>query len=198
MGESKNIIKLKKPYAFEGTEHTEIDLSGIENLKISDAIDAQNECFSEREVAASILPETSTAFTRKLAAKATKFPIEFFKLAPLPVSKKVSQFVTGYLNVAADSEDHTMKFEKPYIFDGKTYKEVDLSGIASLTCMDESAAENRMASEGIVSADTSTNYFYACIIASTATGLPEEFFTNLPLIELLKLKVKVNSPSFFE
>ena len=46
--------------------------------------------------------------------------------------------------------------------------------------------------------DTSYNYLYACVIASMATGIPEDFFTSLPLYELLKLKNAVNDADFFE
>lgn len=39
---------------------------------------------------------------------------------------------------------------------------------------------------------------YACVIASMATGLPEEFFTGLPVCEAVKLKNAVNDGDFFE
>lgn len=44
--------------------------------------------------------------------------------------------------------------------------------------------------------DTSYNYLYACILAGMATGLPEEFFTGLPLYEVLKIKNAVNDAGF--
>ena len=38
---SKNlVIELKKPYLFEGEEYANIDLSGMENLTMQDAIEA--------------------------------------------------------------------------------------------------------------------------------------------------------------
>ena len=46
--------------------------------------------------------------------------------------------------------------------------------------------------------ENGTNYLYACVIASMATGIPEDFFTSLPLYELLKLKNAVNDSGFFE
>ena len=45
--------------------------------------------------------------------------------------------------------------------------------------------------------ENATNYLYACVIASMATGIPEDFFTSLPLYELLKLKNAVNDGDFF-
>lgn len=37
-----NIVKFAKPYSFEGTEYTEVDLSGMDKLTIQDMIDISN------------------------------------------------------------------------------------------------------------------------------------------------------------
>ena len=50
----ERVVKLTKPYVFEGKEYEEIDLSGLEKLTIRDAIDTQLELFGV-EVAASVL-----------------------------------------------------------------------------------------------------------------------------------------------
>ena len=39
----ENMIELKKPYVFDDEEYKSIDLSGLENLTMQDAIDAQKE-----------------------------------------------------------------------------------------------------------------------------------------------------------
>ncbi len=194
----KNVITFNKPYKFEGTEYTEIDLSGLDKLTIKDAIDIQKQLTAKREVAATVLTETSTAFARMVIAKATGYPIEFFEVMPRSLSKQVQQAVMMYLNIDTQTENHVMTFDKPYSFEGKSYKDIDLSKIGDLTSLNESEAENRMAREGIISPDNTANYFYSCILASMATGQPEEFFTGLPFKEILKLKLAVNDPSFFE
>lgn len=196
--EKEGVITLSRPYKFEGKDYTEIDLSGIEKLKVQDAIDAQKQLFNEREIAATIMSETTTAFARIIAAKATGKPIEFFKFAPHRVSKRVNQMVQSKMNVSTQTENHIMKFEKPYVFEGKEYKEIDLSGIADITSMNESEAENKLVRAGFTITETSALYLYSCIIASMVTGLPEDFFTGLPFEEVLKLRVAVNDPDFFE
>ena len=193
----ERVVKLTKPYVFEGKEYEEIDLSGLEKLTIRDAIDTQLELFGV-EVAASVLCETTTAFARTMAAKATGLPIEFFKLMPRGASRKVAGVVRNYMNVDAATENHVMQLEEPYHFKGQTYTEVDLNGIADLNSMNESEAENRLARAGFMVTETSFNYLFACILASMATGLPEELFTGLPLREVLKLKNAVNDSGFFE
>ena len=172
--QNERVIDLGKPYKFEGTEYTSIDLSGLDKLTVKDAIDAQRQLFNEREVAAAMLCETTTAFARAIAAKAAELPID------------------------AATENHVMQLEEPYHFKGQTYTEVDLNGIADLNSMNESEAENRLARAGFMVTETSFNYLFACILASMATGLPEEFFTGLPLREVLKLKNAVNDSGFFE
>ena len=195
----EGVIVLNTPYLFEGTEYTEIDLSKLKELTIQDAVDAQRELFNEQEVAASLLCETTTAFARKLAVRATGLPVEFFKLAPRRVSRRVTGTVMAFIR-ADDSMtvNHVMKLNKPYQFKGKTYTEVDLNGIADLNSLHESEAENRIARAGFMVTDTAFNYLFACELASMATGLPEEFFTGLPLDEVLKIKNAVNDAGFFE
>lgn len=193
----KIIVKLDRPYVFEETEYQEIDLTGLRRMTIQDAIDAQRQLFGEQEVAAAVLCETTTAFARTIATKATGLPVEFFKLMPRGVMKRVSAAVRGFLNVDGKTEHHVMQLEKPQDYKGKVYQEIDLNGIADLNSLNESEAENRMAREGFVVTENSTNYLYACVIASMATGIPEDFFTGLPMCELLKLKNAVNDGDFF-
>ena len=93
---------------------------------------------------------------------------------------------------------NVVKLTTPYKFEGKEYSEIDLGGIADLNSMNESEAENRMTRAGFVITENSFNYLYACILASMAANLPEDFFTGLPLCELVKLKNAVNDAGFFE
>lgn len=191
------IVKTEKPYLFEGKEYSEIDLSGLRALTIKDAIDAQRQLFGEKEVAATVLCETTTAFARTMAAKATGLPIEFYKLMPRGMAKRVTTAVRGCLDVESETKNHVMHLSKPSQFNGKVYQDIDLNGIADLNSLNESEAENRLTRDGFVVIESSTNILYACVIASMATGIPEEFFTGLPLCETMKLKNAVNDPDFF-
>lgn len=194
----EGVIYLSKPYAFEGKEYAEIDLSGLKKLTIADAITAQKELINEGEVAAAALCETTTAFVRKLAAKATNLPIEFFELMPRGLSRRIVAAIREVYMGGDAADKCIMRFNKPYCFKGKEYTEIDLGGIADLNSLNESEAENRMTRAGFVITENSVNYYYACILASMATNLPEEFFTGLPIEELFKLKDAVNNADFFE
>lgn len=192
------LVVFTKPYVFEREEYDSIDLSGLEKLTIRDAINAQKELFLQREVAASILCETTTAFAVQLAVKASGKPIEFFKTMPRTEGRMVRQAVQRYVKANSSRGDGTLELEKTYYFEGAEYTEVDLSGIADINTMQEIAAENAMAREGFVITENSFNYLYACVIAGMASGLPTGFFTGLPLRELMNLKETVNNAGFFE
>ena len=87
------LIELARPYKFDDKEYTEIDLSGLDDLTIKDAVLIIKKLYNEGEMAVMITPETATAYTDALAAAATKLPIEFFQLLPIGASKKVRQTV---------------------------------------------------------------------------------------------------------
>ncbi len=190
------VVKLKAPYRFEGKDYDEIDLNGLEKLTIQTAVDAQLELMGQQEEAAMLLAETTTAFSLALAAKATGKPIELFKLLPIGWAKRVVNTVRGYMNGEA-AEGHRMKLDTPYAYEGETYTEIDLSGVADLNAMHLSEAENRMTKAGFLVTENSFNFLYACIIGGMAVKKPEAFFLGLPLRELLKLKAAVNDADFF-
>lgn len=196
--ERAHVVVLKKPYAFEKKEYTEIDLGGLDNLTIQDAIEAQRDLFGQQEVASSLLCETTTAFAMEIAAKASGLPIEFFKMMPRAAGRLVKRTVQEHIGKSGEADDGVLRLKKPYFFRDEMYREFDLSAIADMSVMNESAAENIMAREGFIITENTFNYLYACVIASMAVNQPKELFTGLPLSELLNLKEAVNNSGFFE
>jgi hypothetical protein len=203
---SEIAVKFEKPYKFEGKEYTEIDLSGIEKMTVSDLIDIQKELMSE--AASSFVMETTASFAQVMATKASGKPVELFKLMPRGKIKQVQTAILKYLNADQKKEDiekHLLKFEKPYTYNGdgkadikgQTFEAVDLSGVGELNAMSESAAENRLTGAGFPAVNTERNYLYAAIIASMGTGYPVDFFTGLPVREAAKLRNAVDA-DFFE
>lgn len=195
--ERPHVIRLNKPWRFEQKEYTEIDLSGLDCLTIQDAINAQRDLFGQQEVASSLVCETTTSFAMEIAARASGLPIEFFKLLPIGAGRQVKREVQAYIRVKSRDSGTVLRLEKPYLFRGETFQEFDLSPMADMSIMAESAAENAMAREGFVITENSFNYLYACVMAGMATQHPKELFTGLPLSELLNLKEAVNNSDFF-
>ena len=200
-----DVIKLEKPYVFEGTEYTEIDLSGLDKLTVQDAIDAQLELTGQLftvilpERSTVILPERSTAYIARLCAKAAGLPIEFFELLPVGAARKVRGAFTEFMTSDADEEKGmVLKLKAPYTYKGKVYKEVDMSGAAELTVLDMAQAENELAAAGHVAAEPALDYLYCCLMAARASGMDKEFFTGMPIAEATHIKNAMNSNRFFE
>ena len=196
--ENEYLVKFKKPYRFEQKDYTEVDLSGLKDMTIKDAIDAQTELFLQSEAASSLICETTTAFAMAIAAKATGMPIEFFKMMPMDKGRDVKRIIQRHVRDGGKSKGTVLRLKNPHYYGGEVYEEFDLSHISDMTMLQESAAENMMAREGVIVTENSFNYLFACIIASMAMNKPKELFTSLPLHELLAMKDAVNNSDFFE
>ena len=102
------------------------------------------------------------------------------------------------LNAQADDmqpedDQFTVRFSKPYAFEGKTYTEVDLSGMEDLSAEDMIAAEKYLTRNGGVSATPELSIAYVCFIAANASGLPIEFYRRLSPKDVIKVKNRVTS-----
>lgn len=82
-------------------------------------------------------------------------------------------------------------FKKPYTFEGQTYDGIDLSNIENLSTKDLLNADKLYTRQGNVSPTAEMTLAYACIVATTVTKKPLEFFTNLPANEGMKVKTSV-------
>ncbi|WP_121614793.1 phage tail assembly protein [Virgibacillus halodenitrificans] len=87
--------------------------------------------------------------------------------------------------------EFVIQFRKPYKFEGKEYKEVDLSGIETLSTKDLIDADKQFNTSGQMAIMNEMTTGYSCIIASKASGKPIEFFESLPAGEGLKVKNRV-------
>ncbi len=86
-----------------------------------------------------------------------------------------------------------VKFAKPYDFEGKTYTQIDLSGLETLTAKDMVDAENWLTRNGTVSALPEMSMQYANFIAARASGQPIEFFERLSPKNAIKVKNRVTN-----
>ena len=87
--------------------------------------------------------------------------------------------------------DTVVKFSRSYSFEGKTYSEVDLSGMDDLTAKDMIEAEKYLFKTGTVSALPDQAVGYVCFIASKISDQPIEFFMGLSPRDMNRVKNKV-------
>ncbi len=90
------VIKLHRPYQFEGKEYEQINLQGLNNLTCNDVIkmskDFNRITGGSDDMMAAIVPESSLEYVTFVASRATGLPIEFFQQLPA--------FESGKLRVA--------------------------------------------------------------------------------------------------
>lgn len=92
------VIKLKKPFQFEGEEHKEIDLNGLENLTGSQLLAAEKRYNASGAV--SIMPEMTTGYAFIIAGMASGKPVEFFEAMPAKYALTVKNVVLNFLNAS--------------------------------------------------------------------------------------------------
>ncbi len=82
-------------------------------------------------------------------------------------------------------------FAKPYIFEGETYNEIDLSGLEDMTGEDLIRIEKALRMTGVKSLNFETTPEGAFMYAAQAAGVPVEFFDLLPIVEARKIRIVV-------
>lgn len=85
-----------------------------------------------------------------------------------------------------------IKLAKPYVFERKVYKEIDLTGMEEMIGTDMIAINKVMQrTEGDLGIMPEVSTEYACYFAARAAKLPVEFFFQLTPSILLKVKNRV-------
>ncbi len=84
-----------------------------------------------------------------------------------------------------------VKFSKPYRFEDDMYDGIDLSSLSNLTVRNLDNIEKNYYKYGLASFNPENTATYAKVVAQEATGLPIEFFDQLPLKEMYKIKSRV-------
>lgn len=91
-----------------------------------------------------------------------------------------------------------IKLAKIFNFEGKEYKEIDLSGLEDLSTSDLKECEKQFERAGNFSALKEMNLEYCILVASRVSNLPIEFFNSLPAREGNKVKQAVSAYFFQE
>jgi hypothetical protein len=94
--------------------------------------------------------------------------------------------------------EYLVEFKKPFKWEDKEYKTIDLAGMEDLTGRQLCDIHKAFDALGIASALKEQSPEFACIVANTVTKIPVEFFKELPAKELNKVKNKVFTYFFSE
>jgi hypothetical protein len=89
------VLKLRKPYVFDGRQYTEVDLTGLEDTTAAD-LSAVSKILSKMGIVSPV-PEMTMDFSLHMAARVAKMPVEFFRGLPSHEGIKLKNIVTGFL-----------------------------------------------------------------------------------------------------
>ena len=97
------------------------------------------------------------------------------------------------VDVVDDIEDgmYRVSLKKPYMFEGKSYNVIDLSGLQDIKAADMIAVNRLLNRKGNVDFLQEMTLEYALNLAARATGMPIEFFENLPPYVAMQVKSRV-------
>ncbi len=87
--------------------------------------------------------------------------------------------------------DMVVMLKKPIEFEGERYDRIDLAGLHDVRAADMVAINRRMARNGNTDVNPELSLEYALNMANIATGLPLEFFDQLPPYAALAVRNRV-------
>ena len=93
--ENALVMKLDKPFTFEGQTYTEVDLSGMEDMTTADLC-AVGKIMAKQGMVTP-MPEVTVDYAMYMAARASGKPVEFFKGLPPKEAIKLKGIVVGFL-----------------------------------------------------------------------------------------------------
>ncbi len=95
--DSDNVIKLSKTYNFEGREINEIDLSGLNDLKMSDYDTVRKYLAAQGITPPTMFAEADPTVANAYAAVASHLSFEFFEQLNLKDGYAVKNKVMGFI-----------------------------------------------------------------------------------------------------
>lgn len=96
-------------------------------------------------------------------------------------------------DISQNDNPFIVVFKKPFVFEGKTYDSVDLSGLEAMQASDMIAVQKIMERKGGVGTLPEASLEYACVISARVSKLPIEFFKSLPAYDAMKIKICVTN-----
>lgn len=92
-----------------------------------------------------------------------------------------------------ETPEHFYSFEKPYVFEGKTYDGVDLEALEKTTTKDLYELDKYFAGKGKRMLVPEVDREYCLAILAQANGLPLEFFNEMPARDSIRIRGRVQN-----
>lgn len=86
-----------------------------------------------------------------------------------------------------------IKLKTPIMFEGNRYDKIDLNGLENIKAADMVTINRRMTRTGNIDTSPEASLEFALNMANLATGIPLEFFEQLPPYAAIAVKGRVTS-----
>lgn len=106
----------------------------------------------------------------------------------IPVATVSEEAATALLPKKEENDELVVTYRKPFNFEGEVHTELDLHGLEDLRGRDLTAIEKSFNKTGVSTVMPETTTTFAKIVATRVTGLPAEYFEDLPAGEVEKIK----------
>ena len=103
---------------------------------------------------------------------------------------KTEQAVEKEVNLEKE-DDLIIRLKKPVNFEGESHDKIDLSGLSEIKASDMVMINRRLSRNGNAETNQEFTLEYALNMANVATGLPLEFFDQLPPYAAMAVKNRV-------
>ena len=91
------VMKLDKPFTFEGQTYTEVDLSGLEDATAADLKAVARIATKKNPAGNPATVEMTLEYAQFMAARVAHLPLEFFEHLPAKEAIKLKGIVVGFL-----------------------------------------------------------------------------------------------------
>jgi len=91
------VMKLDKPFTFEGQTYTEVDLSGLEDATAADLKAVARIATKKNPAGNPATVEMTLEYAQIMAARVAHLPLEFFEHLPAKEAIKLKGIVVGFL-----------------------------------------------------------------------------------------------------
>ncbi len=101
--------------------------------------------------------------------------------------EKTEQAVEKEVNLEKE-DDLIIRLKKPVNFEGESYDKIDLNGLHEIKASDMVSINRRLSRSGNIDTNQEFTLEYALNMANVATGLPIEFFDQIPPYAAMAVK----------
>ena len=136
------VVKLRKPFEFDGIRHEEIDFSGMAKLTAADAAELDENIIMRNDTLPGSMPLSHPYYMQELAGLASGLPAELFIALPIRDMARISDTLNDNMGRDDNSAPSLkVRLQDGLILNGKKVTELDLTDMEYFSGVHQQEAE---------------------------------------------------------